>query len=77
MLVSSSVIGKFKDEACGVLIVKFIGLRNKMYSYIKDDGKGGKTAKGIKKCVIKSNVKHEDYRNTLINKKQMHHKMKP
>ena len=47
-----------------------------MYSYIKDDGKSGKTAKGIKKCVIKSNVKHEDYKNTLINNEQMHHKMK-
>ena len=73
---NKKVIGKFKDEACGVPIAEFIGLRNKMYSYIKDDGKGGKTAEGIKKCVIKSNVKHEDYWNTLINNKQMHHKMK-
>ena len=41
------VIGKFKDEACSVPITEFIGLRSKMYSYIKDDGKGRKTAKGI------------------------------
>ena len=29
------VIGKFKDEIAGVPINKFIGLRSKMYSYIK------------------------------------------
>ena len=51
-------------------------LKSKMYSYIKNDEKGGKTAKGIKKNVIKNNIKHEDYKNTLINNKQMHHKMK-
>ena len=38
--------------------------------------KGGRTAKGIKKNVIKNNIKHEDYKNTLINNEQMHHKMK-
>ena len=38
-----------KDETAGVPVVEFVGLRSKMYSYIKDDGNGGKTAKGIKK----------------------------
>ena len=46
---NKKVIGKFKDEACGVPIVEFIGLKSKMYSYIEDNEKGGKTAKGIKK----------------------------
>ena len=46
------------------------------YSYVKDNEKGGRTAKGNKKNVIKNNIKHEDYKNTLINNKQMHHKMK-
>ena len=58
---NKKVIGKFKDEACGIPIVKFIGFKSKMYSYIKSDEKGGKTAKGIKKNVIKNNIKHEDY----------------
>ena len=31
------VIGKFKDEAAGTPIVEFIGLRSKIYSYIKDE----------------------------------------
>ena len=41
------VIGKFKDETAGIPVVEFIGLRSKMYSYIKDNMNGGKTAKGI------------------------------
>ena len=41
-----------------------------MYSYVKDNEKGGRTAKGIKKNVIKNNIKHEDYKNTLINKEK-------
>ena len=73
---NKKVIGKFKDDACGLPIVEFTGLKSKMYSYVKDNKKGGKTAKGIKKNVIKNNIKHEDYKNTLMNNKQMHHKMK-
>ena len=30
---NKKVIGKFKDEASGIPINKFIGLRSKMYSY--------------------------------------------
>ena len=74
--VNKKIIGKFKDEACGIQITEFIGLKSKMYSYVKDNEKGGRTAKGIKKNVIKNNIKHEDYKSTLINNKQMHHKMK-
>jgi len=47
-----------------------------MYSYIKDNQKGGKTAKGIKKNIIKNVIAHEDYKDTLFNNKQMFHKMK-
>ena len=42
---NKKVISKFKDEACGVLITEFVGLKSKMYSYIKSDEKGGRTAK--------------------------------
>ena len=73
---NKKIIGKFKDETCGIPITEFVGLKSKMYSYVKDNEKGGKTAKGIKKNVIKNNIKHEDYKNTLINNEQMHHKMK-
>ena len=70
------IIGKFKDKACGIPVTEFIGLKSKMYSYVKDNEKGGKTAKGIKKNVINNDMRHGDYKNTLINNKQMHHKMK-
>ena len=73
---NKKVIGKFKDEASGISITEFVGLRSKMYSYIKDNQKGGKTAKGIKKNVIKNNIMHDDYKETLFNNKQMYHKMK-
>ena len=70
------VIAKFKDEACGVPITEFVGLKSKMYSYVEDYETGGRTAKGIKKNVIKNNVKHEDYKKVLLNTEQLHHKMK-
>ena len=71
---NKKVIGKFKDEAAGVPICEFVGLRSKMYSYIKDNEKRGKT--GIKKSVVKKDIQHENYKETLFNNKQMHHKMK-
>ena len=73
---NKKVIGKFKDEAASISIVEFVGLKSKMYSYIKNDEKGGKTTKGIKKNVIKNHIKHEDYKEVLLNNEQLHHKMK-
>ena len=73
---NKKVIGKMKDEAAGVPITEFVGLRSKMYSYIKENGSGGKTAKGIKKCIIKKKISHENYKETLLGHKQMHHNMK-
>ena len=73
---NKKVIDKFKDEAAGGPICEFSGLRSKMYSYTKDNQTGGKTAKGIKKNVIKKDIQHENYKETLFNNKQMYHKMK-
>ena len=70
------VIGKFKDEACGVPITELVGLKSKMYCYVKDNEKGEQTTKSIKKCIIKNSIKREDYKITLINNELMHHKMK-
>ena len=61
--VNKKIIGTFKDEACGIPITEFIGLKSKMYSYVKDNEEGGRTAKGIKKNVIKNNIRYEDYKN--------------
>ena len=74
--INKKIIGKFKDEAAGVPVVEFIGLRSKVYSYLKDNDVCGKTAKGIKKYIITKNIKHEDYKEVLFNNKQMHHTIK-
>ena len=47
-----------------------------MYSYLYDTDECGKTAKGIKKNVIKKDIKHENYKDVLFNNKQVYHKMK-
>ena len=74
---NKNVIVKFKGDASAIPITEFIGLRSKMYNYVKDNGKGGKTAnKGVKKVVIKKNIKHENCKDVLFNCEQNHHKMK-
>ena len=73
---NKKVIGKFKDEASGIPIVEFVGLRSKMYSYMKDNEEGSRTAKGIKKNVIKQHLLHDNYKDTLFNKKKMRHMMR-
>ena len=73
---NKKVIGKFKDEAAGIPIIEFVGLKSKMYSYIKDNGEGNKTAKGVKKNVIRNDMRHVNYNDVLMNNTQMHHKMR-
>ena len=51
---NKKVIGLTKDELGGKIIMEFVTLRPKTYSYSTDDGKEDKKAKGTKKCVIKS-----------------------
>ena len=73
---NKKVIGKFKDEAAGIPITEFVGLKSKMYSYIKDNGDGDKTAKGIKRNVIRNDIRHVNYNDVLMNNTQMRHKMR-
>ena len=44
---NEKVIGKMKDEFGGVVVKEFVGLKSKMYSIKKNDGKESNTAKGI------------------------------
>ena len=62
---NKKVIGIFKDEAGGKIITEFVGLRAKNYSFVCD-AKENKKCKGIKKCVTKNNICHEDYKNCLL-----------
>ena len=59
------MIGLIKDALVGKIMIKFIGLRSKNCSYLLDDGREDKTAKGTKMCVIKRNVRFENYKNCL------------
>ena len=54
-----------KDELAGQIMNKFVGLRAKTYSYLKDNNDEDKKAKGTKKCVIKRKLKFEDYKSYL------------
>ena len=47
-----------------------------MYSDMKGNKLGGKTAKGIKKNIKKKYIHHENYKDVLLNKKQLRHTMK-
>ena len=47
-----------------------------MYSNLKGDNCNSKTAKGIKKNIIKQELSHQNYKNTLFSKSQMLHTMK-
>ena len=55
-----------KDELGGKIIMEFVTLRPKTYSYLTDDCKEDKKAKGTKKCVIKRMIKFNDYKNCLL-----------
>ena len=50
---NKKVIGLFKDELEGKIIIEFVGLRAKAYPCLMVDDSEHKKAKGTKKCVIK------------------------
>ena len=54
---NKKIIGLMKDELGGKIITEFVTLRPKTYSFLTDDGKDDKKAKGTKKCVIKKMIK--------------------
>ena len=66
---NKKVIGFMKDKLGGKIITEFVTLRPKTYSYLTDDGKEDKKAKGSKKCVIKRMIKFDDYKNCLLKDK--------
>ena len=66
---NKKVIGLMKDELGGEIITEFITLRPKIYSYLTDNDKIDKKAKGTKKCVIKKMIKFDDYKKCLLNDK--------
>ncbi|XP_067126479.1 uncharacterized protein [Centruroides vittatus] len=64
-------LGYFKDETLSKPIIEFCSLKPKMYSYIFDK-QNKKTAKGIKKSVIKT-FNHDKYKEVLFNTELLRH----
>ena len=63
---NKKVVGLMKDELGGEIIMEFVTLRPKTYSYLTDDCKEDKKAKETKKCIIKRIIKFNDYKNCLL-----------
>ena len=62
---NKKVIGLTKDELSGKIIRKFVGLRAKSHSYLTDYESWDKKAKSTKRCVIKRELKFENYKSCL------------
>ena len=60
-----------KDEFGGVIVEEFVGLKSKMYSMKKIDGKECNTAKGVSIA-----TEFNKFKDVLSNKKIIRHKMK-
>ena len=66
---NKKVIGLFKDELGGKIMIKFVGLRAKTWVYLMDDDTEHKNSKGTKKCIIKRELMFKNYKDCLFNNK--------
>ena len=60
-----------KDEFGGVIIIEFVGLKSKMHSMKKIDGKECNTGKGLS-----ITTEFDGFKDVLFNEKIIRHKMK-
>ena len=82
--VNKKRVGKFKDEAGGELILEFVGLRSKAYSFRQESWNDKKKewyiaehkkCKGIKKGVVARKMHFEHYRDVLYTHKSHYEAM--
>ena len=66
---NKKVIGKMKDEFDGVIIDEFVGLKSKMYSIKKIDGKESNTAKGVNIATEFNEFKYVSFNKEIIRHK--------
>ena len=78
--INKKVIGKFKDELGGMIMIEFVGLRAKTYSYLingynDEDYEKNKIinnkAKDTKKCIIKRKLMFGNYKESLFDNKNI------
>ena len=60
-----------KDKLGGKIIIEFVALRPKTYSYLTGHDTIHKKAKGTKNCVTKQILKFNDYNRCLFDKKSI------
>jgi len=71
---NKKVVGKFKDECEGNIMLKRIQLKSKMYCHhVYLQQQEAKRAKGIKSCVVKKCISFQDYYNCLFYNKPTEH----
>ena len=68
---NKTFIGKMKDEFSGITVVEFFGLKSKMCSMKKIDGKECNTAKGVSIA-----TEFDKFKDVLLHDKIIRHKMK-
>ena len=64
---NKKVIGLFKDELGGKIMIEFCALRAKAYVYKLDDDIEKKRAKSTEKCVVKKELTFRNYMDSLFN----------
>jgi hypothetical protein len=69
---NEGVLGKFKNEMAGVAISEVVFLKPKMYSIMDSTDKCVQRAKGVKRNVLKRELKHERYVQVLRTKKDIY-----
>ena len=68
---NKKVIGKMKDEFGGIIVIEFAGLKSKMYSIKKIDGKEYNTATGVNVA-----TEFDKLKDVSSNEKIIRHKMR-
>ena len=68
---NKKVVGKMKDEYGGESIVKFVGLKSKMYSIMDGSNNKKSTDKGDNAF-----IEFQEFHNTLFQEKILRHKMR-
>ena len=68
---NKKVVGKIQDGFGGIIVDELVGLKSKMYSIKKTDGKECNTAKRVSIA-----IEFNKFKDVLFNKKIIRHKMK-
>ena len=61
------IVGKMKNETCGVPMKSFLGLKAKIYTHITKDKHECKKAKSTNNSVAEDELKHENLKNVMFN----------